>query len=203
MTTSGFLDDTDFNRVFWTYSKYWPGYYLGYLGPQSGQMLVFDATATYGAKRYDKYMPRWFRSPNVVPGSGCVLYADDHRAEPDFENPGTVQRSDDRWSFTRSTPPRWSIRVPIRVRAMVLASQGLFVAGPVDSSPANDPLATFEGRSETKLIAVSASEGTVLGQTKLESEPVFDGMAAASGRLYISRADGSVACLAGENTTDR
>ncbi len=48
------------------------------------------------------------------------------------------------------------------------------------------------------LMAISASDGTELAQYQLDSSPVFDGMAAAYGRLYVSMEDGSLLCLAEE-----
>jgi len=51
---------------------------------------------------------------------------------------------------------------------------------------------------EAVLIAVSASDGTELAQYKLDSSPVFDGMAAANGRLYLSLENGRVLCMEGQ-----
>jgi hypothetical protein len=57
-------------------------------------------------------------------------------------------------------------------------------------------LAAFQGRMGGKLAAVSAADGRQLGACDLSSPPVFDGMAAAGGRLYLSLMDGSILCLA-------
>jgi hypothetical protein len=45
---------------------------------------------------------------------------------------------------------------------------------------------------------VSAEEGKQLAAYRLPSVPVFDGLAAAYGRLFLSSADGSVLCLGPE-----
>ena len=42
---------------------------------------------------------------------------------------------------------------------------------------------------------VSAADGSQLAGGQLPSAPVFDGMAAAGGRLFIALTDGSVVCL--------
>ena len=79
---------------------------------------------------------------------------------------------------------------------MVLADKILFVAGP--PADANNGPA---GRDENKgalLMAISVSDGTELAQYQLDSSPVFDGMAAAYGRLYVSMEDGSLLCLTEE-----
>ena len=47
------------------------------------------------------------------------------------------------------------------------------------------------------LWALSSEDGKKLGACKLISLPVFDGMIAAYGRLYMATTDGKVVCFAG------
>jgi len=89
----------------------------------------------------------------------------------------------------------WSRKVPLRVVAMVVAGQTLFVAGPPDVVAPDDPWAALEGRNGALLQAVSVADGSRLSELKLDSPPVFDGMAASAGNLYTSLKDGSVACF--------
>ncbi len=53
----------------------------------------------------------------------------------------------------------------------------------------------LDGAQGAFLWAVSAEDGTMLAQYRLESPPVFDGMIAADGRLYISTKDGCLVCM--------
>jgi len=46
-----------------------------------------------------------------------------------------------------------------------------------------------------RLLVLSTSDGRKLGEQKLPGPPVWDGVAAAYGRLYITLADGTVLCL--------
>ena len=88
---------------------------------------------------------------------------------------------------------KWERAVPMQVRAMVLADKVLFVAGLLaDEIDAPDGPDMSRGSA---LIALSASDGAELGRRSLDSVPVFDGMAAAYGRLYISMKNGSLICL--------
>lgn len=48
------------------------------------------------------------------------------------------------------------------------------------------------------LWVVSKADGAKLAERKLDSPPVFDGLVAAGGRLYMATRNGSVQCLAGE-----
>jgi len=103
----------------------------------------------------------------------------------------------------------------LHVRAMVLANKTLFIAGPpdvVDEEEAfynpNDEnvlarldkqSAALEGQNGALLLVVSASDGEKLAEYKLDSPPVFDGMAAANGRLYLATKNGKILCFAGNS----
>ncbi|MHC4155035.1 MAG: outer membrane protein assembly factor BamB family protein [Planctomycetota bacterium] len=91
------------------------------------------------------------------------------------------------------TAKRWEKAVPIQVRAMVLTGKVLFVAGLL-AEEIDGPDGPDESRGAV-LMAISASDGTELARCPLDCPPVFDGMAAAYGRLYISMKDGSLLCL--------
>jgi len=124
---------------------------------------------------------------------GYLLFADDNDNEPVLV--GKAINKDKGTGFTRARPPKWSVWAPVRVRAMVLADETLFVAGPPDVLDPKDPLGAFEGRKGALLWAVSASDGKKLAEYKLDSPPIFDGMIAAGGRLYISTINGRLICM--------
>jgi len=130
-----------------------------------------------------------------VPGKdGYLLYADLNGTEPVLRD-GT-RGTPKGWGFTRRVPPVWYDWVPVRVRAMVLAGEHLFVAGPPDVVPEDDPMAAFEGRAGGVLRAVSAGDGRTVAEMKLQAPPVFDGLIAAGGRLYMTTVDGRLMCFA-------
>jgi outer membrane protein assembly factor BamB len=89
---------------------------------------------------------------------------------------------------------QWEKRVDIQVRAMILADNILFVAGP-SAEAVTGPLVPDEKQGNL-LMAFSASDGRELARYQLDSCPVFDGVAAAYGRLYVSMKDGSLLCMA-------
>jgi hypothetical protein len=95
---------------------------------------------------------------------------------------------------------------------MTLADRTLFVAGPRDvldegalgrqfAGGSNAMLlkqeAALLGRSGAVLWAVSARDGSRWAAYDLDALPVFDGMAAANGRLYLATMDGKVRSLRG------
>ena len=199
--TSGFLDDNWFNRTYWMYSNVWPGYYHAHRGAKSGQLLVIGPERTYAVQAYPT---RRTESPIFKPASkGYLLVADSNDTEPvlDDRTRGTAKGI----GYTRSKPPVWFDWVPIRIRGMVLAGNRLFVAGPPDVIDPADPMASFEGRKGGLLRSYSDVDGKVLAEQKLDFPPVFDGLIAAEGNLFLSTVDGRLVCFGpkGKGSTGR
>ena len=219
-STAGLLDDSWYNRAFWMYSARWPGLYIANQASKSGQILVFDDEQTYGVKAYTR---RNVHSPMYFPATdGYLLFADSNDSEPklvdengepkpvawlpqsDYSRGGnrgakkltdTSINKDKFIGFTRNKPPLWNEWYPVRIRAMVKANDRLFVAGPPDVLDKEDPFAAFEGRLGAVLCAASADDGKKLYEMKLDTPPVFDGLIAANGSLFMSMKDGSVMSL--------
>jgi outer membrane protein assembly factor BamB len=216
-STASLLDSSWYNRTFWMYSKRWPGFQLANQAPKSGQLLVVGAEKTFAVRVFYR---RNVHSPMFFPGKeGYLLFADRNGNEPQIvgergaKQPvawlpqSRIPRSGD-WGldskafgldkmigYTRSEPSLWQKWLPIRIRAMVKAGPVLFVAGPPDRLDPKDPTAALEGRDGARLAAVSTADGTELASCPLDVPPVFDGLIATDGRLFVSLEDGSLACL--------
>ena len=209
--TGGFLDDSGYDRIFWMYSKRWPGFYLAQHSPKAGQLVVFDDTTTYAVKYFYRRV-QW--SPIFYPAAqGYLLFADDNDNQPGFLERGKKaldwlpegaatdkhrrggRGAEKGTGYVRYKPAKWQKMIPVRVRAMVQAGKLLFVAGPPDVAPPDDPLAAFEGRKGARLLVVSAADGKKLAEYKLDRVPAFDGMIAAGGRLYLTTQDGHLICM--------
>ena len=54
--------------------------------------------------------------------------------------------------------------------------------------------AALDGKAGGSLLAVKTDKGEIAGELKLDSPPVWDGMAIAHGRLYVASVDGKVTC---------
>jgi len=106
----------------------------------------------------------------------------------------------------------WTQDVPLLVRAMVLSGERLVVAGPpklIDEEQAfkhfDDPEvkktlasqeAAWQGSQGGLLRIVSTVDGHTIAETRLDAPPVFDALAAAGKRLYLSTLDGKVLSFA-------
>ena len=63
--------------------------------------------------------------------------------------------------------------------------------------PDDDPNAAYEGRRGGSVWVCSTEDGNRVFECKLDAPTVWDGLAAANGKLFLSAVDGSVCCLAG------
>ena len=141
-------------------------------GKSHCKLLVYDDETVYGVKPFSgtaRHSRAIFR-----PGTGGYTL---------FAGPRTTRK------------PRWSKKVPVRIRAMVIAGERLFVAGSPDVVDPKDPWAAIEGRKGAVLWVVSAADGEKLVEYKLDAPPIFNGLAAANGRLYVSMTDGKIVCM--------
>jgi hypothetical protein len=97
--------------------------------------------------------------------------------------------------FEKPSKRLWQIRLPIRVIAMVRAGRTLFAAGTPDVLDKTDPYAAYRGAKGGLMKAIGAADGKILAEYKLAAAPVYDGLAAAGGRLYVSTVTGKIICF--------
>jgi hypothetical protein len=78
---------------------------------------------------------------------------------------------------------------------MIRAGKTLLLAGMPDLPAKGGSFAAFEGRKGGLLWALSAADGRKLADHPLDAPPVWSGLAAAAGRLYMTTTDGKVRCF--------
>ena len=140
-----------------------------------GLMLTFDDQTVWGVRRGSPY--RLFSAENRPFSSGDEPLAD-------FRKTDNATGKASAWT--------WSVDLAMRPRAMVRAGDRLVLGGVPNVIDPNDPYAAYEGRKGGLVRIMSAGDGGTSGQYQLPSPPVWDGMAVAAGRLYLSTSDGSV-----------
>ena len=97
----------------------------------------------------------------------------------------------------------WSQKVDIICRAMILTGAGnqdpseelLFMAGTENLRTHELVDAALLNKKGGILRAVSATDGKQLAEYSLQSLPVYDGMAASNGKLFIAQQDGCIVCM--------
>jgi len=224
---TGFLDDVWWHRSYWLYGRVFKsgagGYHQAGRVVPAGRPMVFNDTTVYGYGRKPQYY-RWTtpmeyqlfataKQPERVSLTGQKATQEPRSARQARQKKQATTKKRQKASKAPATRIvcDWAQDVPVLLRAMVLADNTLFIAGPPDVVDEEQSLKTFEdsvtqkqlarqaaaleGAEGTLLRAVSATDGKKLAEYKLDSVPVFDGMAAANGRLYLAMKNGQVLCL--------
>jgi outer membrane protein assembly factor BamB len=208
---AGFLDDTWWHRTYWIYGTgmrsgwgSWPD--SGNRVP-AGRLLVADDSTIYGFGRFNQY----HRDGSHV-GLGrtrYMLYATTRPAAG-----AAISAKTQRRGAAGPVAARWNRPLPVLTRGMVMAGEALFVAGPPDvftyapegatdryhtvsDRVIGEQQAALGGKRGGLLMAISVADGRTLAEFKLDTFSVWDGIAAARGRLFLSAQDGSVMCFAG------
>jgi len=191
--TSSLLDDAEHHRSFWLlgtgdFTRLPVAYpWLMDRGRSvavpCGLMLAFDEKTVWGVRRGRakgrKQAYTVFATPRPDPSDARSLL-------PDF-----ARRS----SRKQAAGITWTAALALRPRAMIRANDTLFIGGET-AGPA--PGAAVRGQKKGGFLrTVACGDGKTVGHMPLDSPPVWDGMSAARGRIYISMKDGSVLCLTG------
>ena len=71
--------------------------------------------------------------------------------------------------------------------------------GPSVPKALEEQRAAIEGKRGGSICAISAIDGKPLGKITVSAPPVWDGLAADNGRIYMATTDGNVSCYAGKN----
>jgi outer membrane protein assembly factor BamB len=219
----GFLDDSLFYRTTMMYGKTvkggWGGFGMAARVTPAGKILVVDDDFVYGYGQKPEFLTEsliteynLFAADKNGSSSAVKEYM---KAGGKMFYPGAGD-----WKAGQEAPKeqmsavqcKWQVDKPdIFARAMVLADKTLFVAGPPDildeediyfflnDEEVKEKLARqsdlHKGKEGGRMWAVSAKNGEKLKEFKLDSLPVWDGMAASKERLYMSTMDGELLCF--------
>jgi outer membrane protein assembly factor BamB len=195
----GFLDDTWWHRSYWMWAANstsgWGGWHRAGNQAPSGRLLVTTDQNVYGFGRNIKptgNAGQWRTGEYYhyfAASKQPTLASSDGPSQPANQKPAKKRRP--------KPAPRvdflWSQQTDREARALVMAGDTLFAAGPLGQ--AHRSLPAFEGKEGVRLWAMSAVDGQSLSELEIESLPVHDGLAAAGGKLYLATNDGKVMCF--------
>jgi hypothetical protein len=176
------LGTGDFSRIPVAYS--WivdrPGRWTPTIAVPTGVMMVYDEQAVWGVQRQGdadgKY--RLFKRENSP-------FSEKEPALPDFRNVG----GDPEDQYV------WRHDLPVRTRAMLKSADKLYLGTTPVEIPEDDPHAAYEYRRGGSIWVASADDGSKIAEYQIEAPVVWDGMAAAGKKLFLSTTDGAVICF--------
>ena len=214
---AGLLGEEWFVRSYWIVgqgkpSAGWGGWARAANAFPAGRILCFDDDNIYGygrtavaggptGHRMDTYhlFAAGRRAPAVQPTP-----APQPKAQPGKKAPKGRATRAKKPAAPKKGAPLWSQSDSLIARAMAKGGDRLAVVGPIDLGKKTQGILAFENEAEARagfsgakgvfLRIVSAADGKTISQCKIPTLPVFDGMAAAGGKIYISLKDGSVVC---------
>ncbi|MHC4596895.1 MAG: outer membrane protein assembly factor BamB family protein [Planctomycetota bacterium] len=191
----------------------------------SGRILCFDEGRVYGYGRKPEYMvnssvleSQIFAADKVVTRQSIEQLSKAERAMNKRSNKRNANSSDWRLRYFFGTEDltttrfEWTLDQPaVITRAMAVARDTLFIAGPQDFiderrafySPDHPEVQAklrrqaeaLVGRHGGQLWVMAKADGKLLGRYVLNTIPVFDGLAVAEGRLYLTTVNGRVLCF--------
>jgi len=175
----GLLDTTWFNSSFWRYQMV------------SAQMLVFDTQSAYGVKAQNKLVGKSYGQDIFSVGDGYHLFRTDLAGNNQDKETrrGTKKKAD------KGHRPQWEVKTTVRAQSMVLTNNHLVIAGAPDVVDDADPWGAFDDRKGGMVEIYTKSAGTRVAAYELPSAPIYDGIAVAGGRLFVTLSNGSVVCM--------
>jgi hypothetical protein len=192
-STGGFLDSTiPFERHYWMYARLWPGNNHGNLGAKCGTLLCVDDENVYGVKTFT-FRDSYGAGDPRVSSKGQLIFADDIDNEPVIPDRARGCRAG--VGYYRAAPPKWHHWKKMHVNAMTVDQERLFACGAPLENNRGDPFAPFEGRAGCVLMTFDKKTGDPVAELELDDQPVFDGLIASAGRLYMTTMNGRVICM--------
>jgi len=218
---TGFLEDSGFHRTMMVYGRNYSGgdsanHQAARFAP-GGKMLAFNEPHAFGFSRMP-HLHRWVRD---LEWQVYRASKTDRKRDPPWSKEGLVidltahdpiihadgADADERARLKRSLLSStikydWSQHDPdLYVNSIVLTETLLYVAGPpaVRNESTTEALEKWQGKRSGLLWCLDTKNGKKMSQLLLPSPTVYEGMAAAYGKLYATLKDGSVLCLASQS----
>ena len=185
MALGGFLDDSFYNGSFWHYRN------------TTANILGLDEDNLYGVNIYSSNALKSHTHVNFKPGKkGIELFA--QRLDPKKaggSSPGEDVKEKRVSQRGKGAASLWASPIPIKAKSLLIGADNICLAGVRDLVDEKDPWAHYDGRMGGMITIHSKEDGKLKREIELESPPVFDGLASAAGKLFVSCKNGSVLCL--------
>ena len=173
----GFTDDTWFNANFWVIGK-----------GVGAHLVVFDAKQAYGIRPYKSRALVSYKNDVFRPATTGYQLLSWSLAVKDSAEKARRGKS----AGKKDGGTAWSVQTPLRAQSMLLADNALYLAGTPDKVDKADPWKYIDGRGGGVLAVHSKTDGRKLAEHNLTSPPVYDGLAASDGSMFVVTKSGAV-----------
>jgi len=181
-SSAGYLDDTWWHRTYLQIGRDMGSGYGGWGRAGniriSGKTLVRNEDRAFG----------FGRKAYTITGSHLGLQSEYHLFAADIEPIKSTEKPKRRKKS--QVKYLWSEAIPFYPRAMLLAGDTLFVAGPSEIFDFTSRI----NKGDIWLWAVSTEDGTRQAEYKLKAAPVYDSFAAYRDNLYFTTVDSRIVC---------
>ncbi len=181
-SSAGYLDDTWWHRTYLQIGRDMSSGYGGWGRAGniriSGRALVRNEDRAFGFGRKDY----------TITGSHLGLQSEYHLFAADIEPIKSTEKP--KKGRNSQIKYLWSEAIPFYPRAMLLAGDTLFFAGPGDIHD----FSSQNPKGEIWLWAVSTDDGSKQAEYKLKASPVYDSFAAYRDNLYFTTIDNRIVC---------
>jgi hypothetical protein len=228
-----FLDDAWHQRTYWIYGRAagegWAEFQLPPKRVPCGRILCIDETSAYSFGRDPELLCNtsvteyrlYSAAKTPARKVGIARLEGGGWPQPKYPDDKSLVSNSVDWKQLAGQPKeklsaldyRWLNDEPeVMAKAMVLAGDRLFVAGPRDVADEKalwgrsnqkefqqkmaEQAAWLRGEHGGVMQVFSKADGRKLAEHKLDRLPAFDGLIAAAGSLYMVTEDGSVVCYA-------
>ena len=203
-TPTGFLGDDWYVRNYWVFGTDTGAGWGGWARTQGGTQVPAGRIMSFDSQRVVGY-GREKRAAGAVGhrGNSFHLWAMDMRTAQEKEpTPKEKRRGKGK---AKGMTYLWSKKIDMIARAMIQTPGQMVLAGIPDLAKRNSNELAFDNADEVQaaysgskggiIRFVNTTDGTQTEEIKLGTRPVFDGLAAAHGKLFIALKDGRLQCL--------
>ena len=181
-SSAGYLDDTWWHR---TYLQIGRNMGTGYGGWGAAGNTHISGRALV---RNEKHAFGFGRKGYTITGSHLGLQSQYHLFAADIKQIKSTEKPNKK--SKEKVKYLWSKEIPFYPRAMLLAGDTLFIAGPSEILDFN----AQNPKGRNLLWAVSKQDGTKQAEYSLKAAPVYDSFAACGDNLYFTTVDSKILC---------
>ncbi|MBF0197155.1 MAG: PQQ-binding-like beta-propeller repeat protein [Planctomycetes bacterium] len=204
MPLSSFLDGNQQHRTGWIINNKFNWWQAGVK-----DILVMEGTECYAIQGFPTFGNHSYFDPRrqnyqLVGGPVSYVFNDKSKGTGKKKKKGKKGKKKKGNSAPEpmvSSGVGWKTDLPSNCKAIAKAGSTIFLAGApmkFEDKSFENYVKAYKGKLGGSIIAVSAEDGKIISEIKLDAAPVWDSLIVANERLFIALNDGSIRCFSGD-----